>query len=156
MSGRSRKVLQRAVLPDVPRALPVVVVAAVNGKPPGPIFPHLDRVVAQAAPDHRQGPPCRTGRRGRLRILFVMAEFRDVLPSLEMVRKRLGISCRVRTLKRVLRRLGFSYSKPRPIPDRSASEAEQEEFKQKTAGLLEEMGKQGHAVMVCDEAAVQI
>ena len=75
---------------------------------------------------------------------------------LEMVRKRLGISCRVRTLKRVLRRLGFSYSKPRPIPDRSASEAEQEEFKQETAGLLEEMGKQGHAVMVCDEAAVQI
>ena len=69
---------------------------------------------------------------------------------LEMVRKRLGISCRVRTLKRVLRRLGFSYSKPRPIPDRSASEAEQEEFKQETAGLLEEMGKQGHAVMVCD------
>ena len=66
---------------------------------------------------------------------------------LEMVRKRLGISCRVRTLKRVLRRLGFSYSKPRPIPDRSASEAEQEEFKQETAGLLEEMGKQGHAVM---------
>ena len=43
---------------------------------------------------------------------------------LEMVRKRLGISCRVRTLKRVLRRLGFSYSKPRPIPDKSASEAE--------------------------------
>ena len=75
---------------------------------------------------------------------------------LEMVRKRLGISCRVRTLKRVLRRLGFSYSKPRPIPDRSASEAEQEEFKQETAELLEEMGKQGHAVMVCDEAAVQI
>ena len=75
---------------------------------------------------------------------------------LEMVRKRLGISCRVRTLKRVLRRLGFSYSKPRPIPDKSASEAEQEEFKQETAGLLEEMGKQGHAVMVCDEAAVQI
>ena len=55
---------------------------------------------------------------------------------LEMVRKRFGTSCRVRTLKRVLRRLGFSYNKPRPIPDKSASKTEQEEFKQETAKLL--------------------
>ena len=33
---------------------------------------------------------------------------------LEMARKRFGISCRVRTLKRALRSLGFSYSKPIP------------------------------------------
>ena len=75
---------------------------------------------------------------------------------LVMVRKRFGISCRARTLKRVPGRLSFSCSKPRPISDKSASKAEQEEFKQETAGLLEEMSKQGHAVMVCDEAAVQI
>ena len=68
---------------------------------------------------------------------------------LEMVRKRFKISCRVRALKRVLGRLGFSYRKPRPISDKSASEAEQEEFKQETAGLLEEMSKQGHVVRVC-------
>ena len=75
---------------------------------------------------------------------------------LEKVRERFGISCRVRTLKRMLGWLGFSYSKPRPIPDKSASKAEQEEFKRETARLLEEMTRQGHVVQVCDEAAVQI
>ena len=75
---------------------------------------------------------------------------------LVMVRKGFGISCRVRTLKRAPGRLGFSYSKPRPIPDKSAPKAEREEFKQETVGLLEEVSKQGHAVMACDEAAVQI
>ena len=68
---------------------------------------------------------------------------------LEMVRKRFKISCRVCALKKVLRRLGFSYRKPRPISDKSASEMEQEEFKQETAGLLEEMSKQIHVVRVC-------
>ena len=53
------------------------------------------------------------------------------------------------TPKRVLGRLGFSYRKPRPISDKSASEIEQEEFKQETVGLLEEMSKQGHVVRVC-------
>ena len=67
---------------------------------------------------------------------------------LEMARKRFKISCRVSTLRRVLRWLGFSYRKPRPIPDKSASETEQEEFNQETAGLLEEMSKQGHVVRV--------
>ena len=69
--------------------------------------------------------------------------------ALEMVRRRFKISCRVCALKRVLGRLGFSYKKPRPISDKSASEMEQEEFKQETAGLLEEMSKQGHVVRVC-------
>ena len=63
---------------------------------------------------------------------------------LEMARKRFKISCRVNTLRRVLGWLGFSYRKPRPIPDKSASETEQGEFKQETAGLLEEMNKQRH------------
>ena len=71
---------------------------------------------------------------------------------LEMVRKRFKISCRVCALKRVLGRLGFSYRKPRPISDKSASEMEQEEFKQETVGLLEEMSKQGHVVRVCRDS----
>ena len=75
---------------------------------------------------------------------------------LEKVRERFGISCEVRTLRRVLKRLGFSYRKPRPIPDKSASKEEQEKFKQETAKILDEMIKQGHVVQVCDEAAVQI
>ena len=74
----------------------------------------------------------------------------------EVLRERFGISCRVRALKMMLGRLGFSYSKPRPIPDKSTSKTEQEEFKRETAGLLEEMTRQGHVVQVCDEAAVQI
>ena len=45
----------------------------------------------------------------------------------------------------VLGRLGFSYSKPRPIPDKSASKTEQEQFKQETAALLEEMARQSQA-----------
>ena len=40
----------------------------------------------------------------------------------------------MRTLKRAPGRLGFSYSKPRPISDKSASKAEREEFEQETAG----------------------
>ena len=40
---------------------------------------------------------------------------------LEMVRKRFGISCRVRTLKRALRSLGFSYNKPMPTGQSSRS-----------------------------------
>ena len=71
---------------------------------------------------------------------------------LEMVRKRFKISCRARTLRGVLGRLGFSYKEPRPIPDKSASETEREEFKQETAGLLEEMSKWGHVVRVCRDS----
>ena len=52
----------------------------------------------------------------------------------------------------MLGRLGFSYRKPRPISDKSASEIEQEEFKQETVGLLEEMSKQGHVVRVCRDS----
>ena len=69
-----------------------------------------------------------------------------------MVRKRFKISCRVSTFRRVLRWLGFPYRKPRPIPDKSASETEQEEFNQETAGLLGEMGKQSHVVRVCRDS----
>ena len=74
----------------------------------------------------------------------------------EMLRKRFGISCSVRTLKRVLGQLGFSYSKSKPIPDKSASKTEQEESKRDTANLPEGMTRQGHVVQVCDEAVVQI
>ena len=49
-----------------------------------------------------------------------------------------------------MRRMGFSYSKPRPIPDKSASEEEQEKFKQETADMIRETGRQGYVVRVCD------
>ena len=53
----------------------------------------------------------------------------------EMLRERFGISYRMRMLKRMLGRLGFSYSKPRPIPDKSTSKAEQEKFKEQYGHL---------------------
>ncbi len=75
---------------------------------------------------------------------------------MELVMKKFGMTFNPYTLKRAMRRMGFSYSKPRPIPDKSASEEEQEKFKQETADMIREAGRQGYVVRVCDEAAVQI
>ena len=54
---------------------------------------------------------------------------------MELVMKKFGMTFNPYTLKRAMRRMGFSYSKPRPIPDKSASEEEQEKFKQETADI---------------------
>ncbi len=75
---------------------------------------------------------------------------------MELIMKKFGMTCNSHTLKRAMRRMGFSYSKPRPIPDKSASEEEQEKFKQETADMIRAAGRQGYVVRVCDEAAVQI
>ena len=75
---------------------------------------------------------------------------------MELIMKKFGMAVNSHTLKRAMRRMGFSYSKPRPIPDKSASKEEQEKFKQETAGMIREACKQGYVVRVCDEAAVQI
>ena len=57
---------------------------------------------------------------------------------MELVMKKFGMTFNPYTLKRAMRRMGFSYSKPRPIPDKSASEEEQEKFKQGTADMIRE------------------
>ena len=75
---------------------------------------------------------------------------------MELVMKKFGMTCNSYTLKRAMRRMGFPYSKPRPIPDRSASEEGQEKFRQETVGMIKEAAGQGYVVRVCDEAAVQI
>ena len=67
---------------------------------------------------------------------------------LEMIKREFGIDCKIRTLRRKLRRIRFSWRKCRYIPYKSASKKVQEEFKQETAGPLEEMSKQGHVVRV--------
>ena len=47
----------------------------------------------------------------------------------EMIRKEFGVTVRARTLRRWLRRIGFSWRKDRYVPYRSVSKGRQEEFK---------------------------
>ena len=49
-----------------------------------------------------------------------------------LLKREFGIACPPRTLRRTLRRMGFSYIKPRPVPIKSASREEQEAFKEET------------------------
>ena len=75
---------------------------------------------------------------------------------LEMIRREFGIDCRIRTLRRKLRKIGFSYRKDRPVPRKSASKKVQEEFKKKAGEMAKELGRGGYAVFVEDEAAVSM
>ena len=49
----------------------------------------------------------------------------------EMIRKETGRRARPRTLRRILRRLGLSYSKPRPVPRKTAPAEEQDIVQEK-------------------------
>ena len=40
---------------------------------------------------------------------------------LEMIRREFGMDCKIRTLRRRLRKIRFSYRKNRPVPHKSAS-----------------------------------
>ena len=50
----------------------------------------------------------------------------------EMIRRETGRRAKPHTLRRILRRLGLSYSKPRPVPRKTAPAWEQDTFKEKT------------------------
>ena len=58
------------------------------------------------------------------------------------------------TLRRILRRLGLSYSKPRPVPRKTAPVEEQNMFKEKTGRTI--LGESGHgyAVLTVDETGI--
>ena len=73
---------------------------------------------------------------------------------LELIRQKFGMDCKARTLRRMLKRIGFSYRKSRPVPPNSASKSEQEEFKAAAGRRARELGKNGYAALVEDEAAV--
>ena len=51
---------------------------------------------------------------------------------IEMIRKEFGVTVRARTLRRWLRRIGFSWRKDRYVPYRSVSKERQEEFKRRS------------------------
>ena len=74
---------------------------------------------------------------------------------IEMIRKEFDVTLKARTLRRWLRRIGFSWRKDRYVPYRSASKKEQEEFKQVVGERAAQRRADGRAVFAEDEAAVQ-
>ena len=74
----------------------------------------------------------------------------------DAIRSRICAFGCVRTLQRALRRIRFSYTKPRPAPRKSATTEEQEQFKEKTKRSILGVISRGHAVLAGDEVAVQL
>ena len=65
-----------------------------------------------------------------------------------------GRHAKPRTLRRILRRLGLSYSKPRPVPRKTASAGEQNMFKERVKRTILGVSGHGYAVLAVDEAGV--
>ena len=74
----------------------------------------------------------------------------------EVIPKKLKKCCKSRTLRRLLRRMGFSYVKPRTVPRKSASKMEQEEFIQQCRQLVSEKSAEGYTMLTQDEAGVRL
>ena len=79
----------------------------------------------------------------------------------EMIRKEFGVTVRARTLRRWLRRIGFSWRKDRYVPYRSVSKESQEEFKREIGGRAAQRRAaqrraDGMTVFAEGEAAVQM
>ena len=72
-----------------------------------------------------------------------------------MIRKEFGVTVRARTLRRWLRRIGFSWRKDRYVPYRSVSKERQEEFKSEVGKRAAQRRADGMTVFAEDEAAVQ-
>ena len=67
---------------------------------------------------------------------------------LEMIKREFGIDCKIRTLRRKLRRIRFSWRKCRYVPYKSASKKVQEEFKQVAGEKAAEYRKEGRPAFV--------
>ena len=72
----------------------------------------------------------------------------------EMIRRETGRHARPRTLRRILRRLGLSYSKPRTVPRKTAPTEEQDMFKERVKRTILSVSGHGYAVLAVDEAGV--
>ena len=72
-----------------------------------------------------------------------------------MAKRKFGVAARARTLRRWLRRIGFSWRKDRYVPYRLASRKRQEEFQREAGGRAAQRRAAGMAVFAEDEAAVQ-
>ena len=71
-----------------------------------------------------------------------------------MIRRETGRHARPRTLRRILRRLGLSYSKPRPVPRKTAPTEEQDMFKERVKRTILGVSGHGYAVLAVDETGV--
>ena len=72
----------------------------------------------------------------------------------EMIRRETGRHARPRTLRRILRRLGLSYSKPRPVPRKTVPAEGQDMFKERVKRTILGVSGHGYAVLAVDEASV--
>ena len=73
---------------------------------------------------------------------------------LAMLERELNIKCKPRTLRRMMKRAGCSYTKARPVPRKSATKEEREEFMNETNATLEELIAEDYVVLCGDEAGV--
>ena len=73
----------------------------------------------------------------------------------EMIRKEFDVTVRARTLRRWLRRIGFSWRKDRYVLYRPVSKEGQEEFKREVGERAAQKRAGGMTVFAEDEAAVQ-
>ena len=74
---------------------------------------------------------------------------------LELLRTKLGVGCRPRTLRRALGRPGFSYCRARPVPEKSATPEEQKAFMAGTNGEVVRLEAEGYAILCEDESAAR-
>ena len=75
---------------------------------------------------------------------------------IKMIRDKMGMDVIPRTIRRVLRRMGLSFRKPRPVPHNSASEQEQTEFKRMAQGIIRQQAAVGHIIFYQDEMALRL
>ena len=69
----------------------------------------------------------------------------------DMLRRKFGIRCKAGTLRRALKRIRFSYRKPRPVPYNAATPEEQEQFKIDANRLVNEAAREGFTVLSCEQ-----
>ena len=89
----------------------------------------------------------------------VMYDFQSASWNMDMIVtmfERIHGACRCtkRTLQRAMKRMGFSYSKPRPIPCQSASLEEQQKFKKDTNEEITRLHGLGYTIFAADEAGI--
>ena len=72
----------------------------------------------------------------------------------EMIRMETGRHTRPRTLRRILRRLDLSCSKPRPVPHKTVPAGEQNMFKEMVKRAILGVSGHGYAVLAVDKAGI--
>ena len=71
-----------------------------------------------------------------------------------MLERELNVECEPRTLKRVMKGTGCSYTKARPVSRKSATKEERDAFVSEINATLEELIAQDYVVLCGDEAGV--